>query len=115
MREIKFRAWDGQRMLVGVTPIWYVSEIDGKYKLVYGRAVQIMQYTGLLDKNDKEIYEGDVLLFLPTKENYTMGFREGSFDLIDFDNYGHDQCRAFEDENDWEVIGNIYENPELVK
>ena len=95
MREIKFRAWNGEEMyyfdLGEVSVDWY------KHKL--------MQYTGLKDKNGAEIYEGDLIKFeglavLEVKFIYEED--EGRFGW----NFGRTDC---------EVIGNIYENPELVK
>lgn len=73
-----------------------------------------MQFTGLVDKNGKEIYEGDRLRYINNGKEYIMGFEDGMFDLINYDHYSHDQYRAFEDEASWELVGNIYENPELI-
>ena len=63
MREIKFRAWDGELMLF-VEPKANVDEdemiMDWNILFDANRGVTLMQYTGLKDKNSKEIYEGDV-------------------------------------------------------
>lgn len=108
MREIKFRVWDvtDERMYYGVTNI---GDING-YK---------MQYTGLKDKNGKEIYEGDVLEAehkLKTqkfKRKYQVVFNEkGYWDAISLDDKPARLCYAGFDK--CEVIGDIYENRELL-
>lgn len=84
-----------------------------------GDACTLMQYTGLKDKNGKEIYEGDVVFirsFSPEKN--IVRFNRGGFciePVIDFPleaNYWPD-IKYAEDDNS-EIIGNIYENPELL-
>ena len=120
MREIKFRAWDGGRMIGGVVP--FQSE-------------KLMQYTGMKDKNGREIYEGDVLkmVILAGEEEYgpheayrhvveyqnaAFGFRPTHCQLVTPEDRKWRSFWRDEDEELWpsryfEVIGNIYENPEL--
>lgn len=95
----------------------------------------IMQCTGLKDKNGKLIYEGDILdLYVSTKKlyRYQVKFEIGSFMLVsqdeifDFKNVWNDYVYPlsqlyyeYQNEENYidecEVIGNIYENPELLK
>ena len=100
-----------------------LDEFQGEH----GRKVYLMQYTGLKDKNDKEIYEGDIL-----KEETSGMYKEGKFTphysigFIDwaspFDGYvrykdlqkQHSWVNEIHSENT-EIIGNIYLNPELLK
>lgn len=121
MREIKFRAWDGKKMWESVgftksdlgTLVKQESYmIGGGENVGYTSSVELMQYTGLLDKNGVEIYEGDICL-LPNGEKRFVRYDAPSFylaksdDLVDVD--------AFSTPGVYEgVIGNIYANPELL-
>jgi len=126
MREIKFRAWSKEHDFIGK-----VYEIDFRYGLVkleteketthtFGISnVELMQYTGLKDKSGKEIYEGDVVTtihtdhaphigevyFQPTRLNWSV--KHGSLTNQDMFVYSRPDCSI-------EVIGNIYETPELL-
>ena len=87
----------------------------------YYDEIDIMQYTGLKDKNRKEIYEGDILSIkiysgdkVIVEGKTVVEFKDGCFGVI----WGHD--KAFLSLNSFfkakfEVIGNIYENPELLR
>ena len=118
MREIKFRAWDNdEKEMLQVGQIYFnsgsfwtpTSAPQTRDYLV--RDVTLMQYTGLKDKNGKEVYEGDILLQSgaekPTQviwDEETASFTEFFLDYhADFEPYTA------------EVIGNIYENPELLE
>jgi len=110
MREIKFRVWNkiDKEMI-------YCSSIeveDSNRGLIccgnVYRADAIMQYTGLKDKNSKEIYEGDILKIPIGDGGYVVVmFEDGMFKAMKY----YDFLRDFEPE----VVGNIYENPELLK
>lgn len=140
MREIKFRAWikNNKRMenCIEINP-FYIGDCD-RFHWKH-EEVELMQYTGLKDKNDKEIYEGDIIQFVweddscwgkaGTYKGY-IGFNQGVFEVIYI---GRDEITVFDDggwhENSksddmqsfisWseeiEVIGNIYEDLDLLK
>ena len=128
MREIKFRAWlKEERKMVNVETLFI-----GINRLCFGNSktedlffrdfeeVELMQYTGLKDKNGKEIYEGDIVLVklggVSTWYKTVVKFKEGAFiaSLIDGEDYIYIFNRGF-DNNDFEVIGNIYENKKLLE
>jgi hypothetical protein len=104
MRLLKFRVWNEWEHKMEI-PDNIANGIDGnKY--------QVMQFTGLFDKQGKEIYEGDIV------QNYALKdaviFDAGVFTLrrSGLDKFGAKQPLAVHAE--LEVIGNIYENPELL-
>jgi len=107
MREIKFRAWDKEyccmRGLGGLQDLFEIRS-DGETKDNY----ILMQFTGLLDKNGKEIFEGDIV-----KARY--------FDYLNGETFKNEKITELDPESpcrgywkDCEIIGNIYQNPELI-
>lgn len=124
MREIKFRAWHKEKKIMGE-----VLGIDILHKEIFFsngdvdccgfadlKYIELIQYTGLKDKNNKEIYEGDIVKL---RANHGIG-------VVKY----YDEWGAFIVEyiklrplavlgmnyykEDIEVLGNIYENPELL-
>jgi uncharacterized phage protein (TIGR01671 family) len=129
-RPIKFRAWVNENsnrykphIMWSWEEIWdntYI-EVPGKMILHHGlnpemSGVQLMQFTGLLDKNGKEIYEGDIVKLDFWSTNQQVKFIEGAFCLADKDgDYSGDIHYIHHAEiPQASVIGNIFENPELL-
>jgi len=125
-REIKFRAWDknGDGMFYNIQN--GISFEDGsQYDFSSFLEKQnddihdwiVMQYTGLKDKNGKSIYEGDVIKN-KEKEISEIVFKEaGYWEKLKLSDgrYIHLRLNRVESRvNEIEVIGNIYENPELI-
>lgn len=127
MRVPKFRAWvkAGKRMLP-------VGEIDFDYEFAYLEEengyrcerdfdeIELMQFTGLKDKNGKEIYEGDIVRYECCSEGYVEEViyddKRCNFGTIDKDGetFSFDALISDFYVNCFEVIGNIYENKELL-
>lgn len=143
MRTIKFRAWDKGKKEMLFDPIEYEVRClsyddDPKRKpdLFIGftnmveQWFEIMQFTGLLDKNGVEIYEGDIVkskygftdedIFLTVKwyedgarfQLSTINYQEDKDNVYDFDmtGWGRDEINS----EIIEVIGNIHQNPNLL-
>ena len=70
------------------------------------------QYTGLNDKNDRKIFEGDIVLLCDDEEPYQVAFDECCFQVYDSGVCYNMDCFRSED---IEIIGNIYDNPELLR
>lgn len=102
-RPIKFRAFNKD-----IGKMWEVKRLDfgtaGVTMDGYGDLFPLMQFTGLTDKNGKEIYEGDVY-----EATNLVGNKYRK--VVEWVAYGYDHQR--EGLESCEVIGNIHENPEL--
>lgn len=141
MREIKFRAWDGEKMsdtirLEFAHGLRLISTFDLGFDMIGDDKCELMQYTGLKDKNGKEIYEGDIVKVF----DYNRGCQE-CIDIEDREQNMHrDECENYlctqeikwacgyfcdedtgdycpplsDDEIQMEIIGNIYENKSLL-
>jgi len=139
MREIKFRAWDKERKeIIPDLEDHYIIEIEGYSTLIFGEPLTsklkineyikperiiLMQFTGLKDKNGKEIYEGDIIQipdyyygdFFEKSHKNIVVFIDGGFDCYIKKEDMFDDLADIAMNELIEVIGNIYENPELIK
>jgi hypothetical protein len=129
MREIKFRAWDGKGLRYDVTGFEHGREnemagvfLDGDYYAIVDNVNEcdsnnpcavVMQSTGLKDKNGKEIYEGDII-----NQDFKYGWKNHVMELMHStasDDMGLDMYGYPDVDGACEVIGNIYENHELLE
>lgn len=125
-RIIKFRAWDGEKKEMITFPNYAIGfeHEENVIAFDYDKVgdyyeMELMQFTGFMDKNGKEIFEGDIL-----KGCYANGhkakviFESGCFciyslrtDIISFDTF---KQMAYSIKNS-EIIGNIYETPNILE
>lgn len=110
-REIKFRAWDeeNEEMISGDDLAFEEYDLLKNWLSQDG----IMQFTGLKDKNGKEIYEGDIFVNRGLCTAVVEWEREGRF--LGFTIGEERKIMYINREPKVEVIGNIYENPELIE
>ena len=116
-REIKFRAWDGRKIIQSYAHIGSSGRMYTSHTPNPEPDYIVMQYTGLKDRHGVEIYEGDVIDI--TRAGGDRGyvpvvFREGIFCL--YVKYWVDEyypLNTYASEH-YEVIGNVYENPDLL-
>jgi len=123
MREIKFRAWDS-RLKVMITNFKDAEDcyLDEQGQLVRYNTYILMQYTGLKDKNGKEIYEGDIVFSGEEKKCQMCGIYKcrNRYPVVWNEEY-HSWYLGEQGEGGapycnkpLEIIGNIYENPDLL-
>ncbi len=119
MKNIKFRTWCKKREVFDTKLCLYLddSEIGDVsecfHNLESKETYVLQQYTGINDKNKKEIYEGDILEF--NGERGFVHFCCGAF-FIDGAGPMYDHVKSVTPDilEDWVVIGNIYENTHLL-
>lgn len=132
MREIKFRGWNTITKtmldLKAITPLAIRGQFEDGIYLPFTKEVILMQYTGLCDKNGKEICDGDIVgLFYgipPKRDALVIEYADDEI-VADISVSGWwmrnlrkkgcsaSLCKTYE--NDIEIIGNIHENPELLE
>lgn len=119
MREIKFRVWDKVLQTWSKNSIDLAYTQDGIISFVQGDRFELVQFTGLHDKNGKEIYEGYVLKSSYWACNCHVIWKGGGFTLEEGEQTEVLERNLQDDEGlplmVIEVIGNIYQNPELLK
>ncbi len=111
MREYKFRAWNNE---LGMSNVFCIDQ--GMFE---AEPDAVMQYTGLKDKNGKEIFEGDIVVF----HQQIMGqlIEDGYTGIVKFEQCcftvdnekQQESVPIFDEVGMWEVLGNIFENEEL--
>ena len=134
-REIKFRAWDNYSKSF-INDDEYLIGLDGKFyrmdfysgienyedgNLIWNELdnITLSQFTGLLDKNGKEIYEGDIVCWtFNEKQKNQIVYHDGCFGHLNLTGINKEH-REFIPINKTRaeymiVCGNIYENPELL-
>ena len=148
----RFKAWDGgslsrmyspSEVMVGDSCIWILDEDSGSNEWIINNDLNLMQSTGLKDKNGKEIYEGDILKFNDEWDGYCYeGYVDGVFEGVNYVeiekettcfgfgktkipesslfNLVNDEHLTFKElitdtSFEFEIIGNIHTNPELVE
>ena len=119
MREMRFRAWIPLDNIMVYEPIAYINDGEINYALSEGVFTQwddakVMQFTWLLDKNGKEIYEGNIVIGIKWDERAPR--YEVYFDKEILAYFVRNSKTKFHLCDLWEIeiIWSIYENPELL-
>lgn len=119
-REIKFRAWNpnSKRMyIIDVLALWEVTwscSSENWMSIAYQPHIEVMQFTWLLDKNGKEIYEGDIVSVEFSNWNidkWIIEYESWTYWINYFTNSSEELRLEYEYS---QIIWNIYENPELL-
>lgn len=142
-REIKFRTWNGSEMIYLKNSGLQYFDFEGSYSLGFtvdaysafwahehyqkmtdeAGKFPIMEYTGLKDKNGVDIYEGDIvdkgrgeIFYNELKAKFQVKWHDKVFKRVrgESPNYNNGEDLFMNSQIAWEVIGNIYQNPELL-
>lgn len=123
MRELKYRVYDNtekcysdKAFSIDQLGICYVQDEDGYGEEIDEERYIVEQYTGIKDKNGKEIYEGDIV----TLDGEWEVIKDTDCSVITFDNGCFRVGDGYENEagsylSDWRVIGNVHENANLLE
>ena len=127
MRTIKFRAWDKEHKnfneTVAANLLLQIHEPSEDIDEEYGKRFFLEQFTGLLDKNGKKIYEGDILSkgkiskrpsWKKGHDYYCVSFSNGGFVANGYNGEFEVSTILHNLNSGCEIIGNIHENPELL-
>ena len=122
----KFRAWHKELgRMMSISDMWFNVDSLGEiglndsvmndYITVSPDEIELMQSTGLFDKNNKEIFEGDIVRVLDSPYTVFYDNERGSYRLKPHDDrWNVDYMSNFSHGGNFEVVGNIYENKELL-
>lgn len=123
-REIKFRVWDTElkEMIeagkVRISGTGIIDLDNGKdwTEDVDAERFIVMQYTGLKDKNGKEIYEGDILQLKQAKKSiFVVEYEEQSFIAYCKNKVNNNEDALHYVSDALQIVGNIYEHPHLLR
>ncbi|KXT82026.1 Phage protein [Streptococcus oralis] len=108
--------YQSREVMVSDGSIWIDDEDSDANIWIENNDLILMQSTGLKDKNGKEIFEGDVVRVLDSTYTVFYDSEKGSYRLKPHDDrWNVDYMSNFPHGENFEVVGNIYENPELVE
>lgn len=110
------RMYSPSEVMVGDSCIWILDEESESNEWIVNNDLVLMQSTGLTDKHDKEIFEGDVVKMAKSVYSeptyYEVVRHLGGAYRLESKQHG---CELWLRHTDCEIAGNIYENPELVE